>query len=161
MPCARETDSNQFLSPFSLHVPHVALFFLSIPSISSHAAHSFKTKMYVPIGEGGIGRGEEEEEDEEEKEEEDEEEKEEEDEEEDEEEEEGEGGARCLFVTAKRDFCGNGQKNCNRDLWSVSVDAYLVIFLFQTERACTGSIAMYNDLLIVTSMRNSSCAILN
>jgi len=37
-------------------------------------------------------------------------------------------GARCLFVTAKRDFCGNGEKNCNRDLWSVSIDANLVFF---------------------------------
>jgi len=65
--------------------------------------------MYVPIGGRGrgIGGGEKEEKNEE---------------------EEEEGGTRCLFVTAKRDFCGNGEKNCNRDLWSVSIDAYLVIF---------------------------------
>lgn len=68
--------------------------------------------------------------------------------------EEGDG-FRCLFVTAKRDFCGNGEKNCNRDLWSVSIDADLVFFfLFRIRDARVGSIATCNDLLIVTLVRD-------
>lgn len=87
------TRTNFFLLPSPPLPPHIPLF-LSIPNISSH---SFQTKMYVLIGEGG-------------------------------------GAVRCLFVTAKRDFCGNGEKNCNRDLWSVSIDADLVFFFFISSR---------------------------
>lgn len=66
----------------------------------------------------------------------------------------GRGGIRCLFVTAKRDFCGNGEKNCNRDLWSVSIDADLVFFFYFKRDARAGSIAACNDLLIVTLVRD-------
>lgn len=79
----------------------------------------------------------------------------------------GGAGVRCLFVTAKRDFCGNGEKNCNRDLWSVSIDADLVFFFYFERDARVGrvgSIATCNDLLIVTlvrDIRQSGFAILN
>jgi len=71
-------------------------------------------------------------------------------------------GGHCLFVTAKRDFCGNGEKNCNRDLWSAPIDGLGLAFLFFSTRSApplffvfrTGgtreSIATRNDLLIVT-----------
>lgn len=52
-------------------------------------------------------------------------------------------GARCLFVTAKRDFCGNGEKNCNRDLWSVSIDADLVFFFISNG---TRALGIYSDV---------------